>query len=281
MAIYIAISYSCKNRDEEFLCMDLLDILEDSEYRPVSLVCTRCSSCFRTNVSASGFILYKWSPFSVSPDSLCFSAESSSAFNKCLWSKQLARHAQIWRRLSRKQLISDQWCAIARIIGHLSVAFGSWAPPLRIWACLASRKTGSRRLLKRKPTNSRREKHRKSMYFRLLSVGRTWGPWGALRGLLPQDKSGNATVGADVRLYESKNCIVHTSEEKRSLFVVLLRYLKADHIHKLFVYLCRNMKCYINSRDTYFSINYFSFFAAFVLGSLAWFSGLLVDWEFH
>ena len=41
------------------------------------------------------------------------------------------------------------------------------------------------------------------------------GTWGALRGLLPQDKSGNATVGADVRLYESKNCIVHTSEEKR------------------------------------------------------------------
>ena len=30
------------------------------------------------------------------------------------------------------------------------------------------------------------------------------GTWGALRGLLPQDKSGNATVGPDVRLYESK-----------------------------------------------------------------------------
>ena len=31
----------------------------------------------------------------------------------------------------------------------------------------------------------------------------------------PQDKSGNATVGTDIRLYESKNCIVHASEEKR------------------------------------------------------------------
>lgn len=30
------------------------------------------------------------------------------------------------------------------------------------------------------------------------------GTWGALRGLLPQDKSGNATVGTDIRLYESK-----------------------------------------------------------------------------
>ena len=54
------------------------------------------------------------------------------------------------------------------------------------------------------------------------------GTWGALRGLLPQDKSGNAMVGTDIRLYESKNCIVHTSEEKRVVIQGLDGYIIAE-----------------------------------------------------
>lgn len=54
------------------------------------------------------------------------------------------------------------------------------------------------------------------------------GTWGALRGLLPQDKSGNATVGADIRLYESRNCIVHASEEKRVVVQGLDGYIIAE-----------------------------------------------------
>ena len=54
------------------------------------------------------------------------------------------------------------------------------------------------------------------------------GTWGALRGLLPQDKSGNAMVGTDIRLYESKNCIVHTSEEKHVVIQGLDGYIIAE-----------------------------------------------------
>ena len=54
------------------------------------------------------------------------------------------------------------------------------------------------------------------------------GTWEALRGLLPQDKSGNAMVGTDIRLYESKNCIVHTSEEKRVVIQGLDGYIIAE-----------------------------------------------------
>jgi len=61
------------------------------------------------------------------------------------------------------------------------------------------------------------------------------GTWGALHGLLPQDKSGNATVGADVRLYESKNCIVHTSEEKRVVIQGLDGYIIAEKDNTLLI----------------------------------------------
>ena len=61
------------------------------------------------------------------------------------------------------------------------------------------------------------------------------GTWGALRGLLPQDKSGNATVGTDIRLYESKNCIVHASEEKRVVVQGLDGYIIAEKDNTLLI----------------------------------------------
>lgn len=61
------------------------------------------------------------------------------------------------------------------------------------------------------------------------------GTWGALRGLLPHDKSGNTTVGADIRLYESRNCIVHASEEKRVVVQGLDGYIIAEKDNTLLI----------------------------------------------
>lgn len=54
------------------------------------------------------------------------------------------------------------------------------------------------------------------------------GTWGALRGLLPQDDQGNACVGADIHLYESSNCVVHTSTPKRVVIQGLHDYIVAE-----------------------------------------------------
>ena len=63
------------------------------------------------------------------------------------------------------------------------------------------------------------------------------GTWGALHGLLPRDNSGNAVIGQDVRLYESKNCIVHASEEKRVVVQGLDGYIIAEKDNTLLI--CR------------------------------------------
>ena len=73
------------------------------------------------------------------------------------------------------------------------------------------------------------------MYFRLLSVGRTWGPGEHSADCCHRIESGNATVGADVRLYESKNCIVHTSEEKRVVIQGLDGYIIAEKDNTLLI----------------------------------------------
>ncbi len=61
------------------------------------------------------------------------------------------------------------------------------------------------------------------------------GTWGALHGLLPQDKSGNATVGPDIHLYESRNCIIHASEEKRVVVQGLDGYIIAEKDNTLLI----------------------------------------------
>lgn len=54
------------------------------------------------------------------------------------------------------------------------------------------------------------------------------GTWGALHTLLPKDKEGNATVGPDIRMYESRNCMVHASQEKRVVIQGLNDYIIAE-----------------------------------------------------
>lgn len=55
------------------------------------------------------------------------------------------------------------------------------------------------------------------------------GTWGSLRTLMPQDDDGNATVGADVRLYDTKGCIVHAPNAKRVVVQGLENCIVAEH----------------------------------------------------
>lgn len=63
------------------------------------------------------------------------------------------------------------------------------------------------------------------------------GTWGALRGLLPQDENGNASIGQNIKLYDSKNCVVHTSEEKKVVIQGLDGYIIAEKDQTLLI--CR------------------------------------------
>ena len=55
------------------------------------------------------------------------------------------------------------------------------------------------------------------------------GSWGALRMLLPQDEDGNACIGEDVRMYNCRNCIVHTQGEKQVVVEGLNDYIIAEN----------------------------------------------------
>ena len=61
------------------------------------------------------------------------------------------------------------------------------------------------------------------------------GSWGSLRTLLPQDEDGNAKVGKDIRLYESKNCVVHAADESRVVVQGLDGYIVAEKNGQLLV----------------------------------------------
>lgn len=54
------------------------------------------------------------------------------------------------------------------------------------------------------------------------------GTWGSLHTLIKKDDNKNAAVGDNVRLYDSKNCIVHTSEEKKVVIQGLDGYIIAE-----------------------------------------------------
>jgi len=54
------------------------------------------------------------------------------------------------------------------------------------------------------------------------------GTWGSLQTLAPKDERGNAVVGQRVDLYETSNCMIHTSEEKRVVIQGLDGYIVAE-----------------------------------------------------
>ena len=55
------------------------------------------------------------------------------------------------------------------------------------------------------------------------------GTWGSLRTLMPQDEDGNAVVGGDVRLYDTKGCIVHAPGAARVVVQGLEDCIVAEH----------------------------------------------------
>lgn len=63
------------------------------------------------------------------------------------------------------------------------------------------------------------------------------GTWGSLLTQLPHDVSGNATVGTDVRLVETRGCIVHAGGLRRVVVEGLDGYIVAEHDGQLLI--CR------------------------------------------
>lgn len=54
------------------------------------------------------------------------------------------------------------------------------------------------------------------------------GTWGSLHTLAEKDKNGNTVIGQKVQLYETSNCVVHTTEEKRVVVQGLDGYIVAE-----------------------------------------------------
>lgn len=61
------------------------------------------------------------------------------------------------------------------------------------------------------------------------------GTWGSLHNQLDKDLSGNLAIGPDVNLYESRNCIVHTTQEKKVVIIGLDGYIVAEDDRQLLV----------------------------------------------
>ncbi|MCH5175065.1 MAG: mannose-1-phosphate guanylyltransferase [Prevotellaceae bacterium] len=54
------------------------------------------------------------------------------------------------------------------------------------------------------------------------------GTWGSLHTLAEKDDHGNTVIGQNVKLYESRNCVIHTTEEKKVVVQGLDGYIVAE-----------------------------------------------------
>jgi mannose-1-phosphate guanylyltransferase len=63
------------------------------------------------------------------------------------------------------------------------------------------------------------------------------GTWGSLHENLQKDAHRNAVIGENVKLYESRNCIIHTTQEKRVVVQGLDGYIVAEKNDTLLI--CR------------------------------------------
>ena len=61
------------------------------------------------------------------------------------------------------------------------------------------------------------------------------GTWGSLITLANRDAQGNAVVGENVQLYETRNCMVHTSQERRVVIQGLDGYIVAEKDNTLLI----------------------------------------------
>ena len=63
------------------------------------------------------------------------------------------------------------------------------------------------------------------------------GTWGSLQTHLQRDLYGNAVIGENVKLFDSRNCIVHTTEEKKVIIQGLEGFIVAEKNDTLLI--CR------------------------------------------
>ena len=61
------------------------------------------------------------------------------------------------------------------------------------------------------------------------------GTWGSLHGQSKKDLYGNATIGQEINLIESHNCIVHTTQEKKVVIQGLDGYIVAEKDNTLLI----------------------------------------------
>jgi mannose-1-phosphate guanylyltransferase len=61
------------------------------------------------------------------------------------------------------------------------------------------------------------------------------GTWGSLLMQSQRDLYGNATIGSNIKLIDSKNCIVHTTEERRVVVQGLDGYIVAEKNNTLLI----------------------------------------------
>ncbi|MBR1668527.1 MAG: mannose-1-phosphate guanylyltransferase [Bacteroidaceae bacterium] len=54
------------------------------------------------------------------------------------------------------------------------------------------------------------------------------GTWGSLHMIAPRDEKGNNVIGENVQLYDTRNCVVHVTEEKRVVVQGLDGYIVAE-----------------------------------------------------
>ena len=54
------------------------------------------------------------------------------------------------------------------------------------------------------------------------------GTWGSLQTIVDKDVRGNALVGDNIKVYETQNCIIHTTEEKKVVVQGLDGYIVAE-----------------------------------------------------
>ena len=61
------------------------------------------------------------------------------------------------------------------------------------------------------------------------------GTWGSLHTIAEKDANGNNAIGQNIRFYESKNCVVHTTEERRVIIQGLEDYIVAEKDNTLLI----------------------------------------------
>lgn len=61
------------------------------------------------------------------------------------------------------------------------------------------------------------------------------GTWGALHEKVTNDVYGNACIGPDIRLFETRNCMIHTAQEKKVVIQGLDGYIVAENDNTLLI----------------------------------------------